>query len=251
VGPVVRRSRSAAALFVGLACLLALSLPSIASARGKRCPSGMISIFGQFCIDPYEGSIEEKRGRKWVRHSPFESVAGLQVRAVSKKGVYPQGYISRDEAETACKAAGKRLCRSQEWLTACRGRQPTRYPYGPDRKAGYCNDAGVSPLNHYYGTSNGVDPSAYGFGAMNDPRLNQMPGSLARTGAFRKCANGFRVFDMVGNLHEWVDDASGTFRGGYYLDTQINGEGCEYQTVAHNAKYHDYSTGFRCCADTK
>jgi formylglycine-generating enzyme required for sulfatase activity len=117
--------------------------------------------------------------------------------------------------------------------------------------AGACNDAGVSPLNHYYGASTGVDPSAYGWGPMNDPRLNQLPGSLARTGAFRKCANALRVFDMVGNLHEWVDDAGGTFRGGYYLDTRINGEGCDYQTVAHNADYHDYSTGFRCCADTR
>jgi hypothetical protein len=40
---------------------------------------------------------------------------------------------------------------------------------------------------------------------------------------------------------------SGTFRGGYYLDTHINGQGCEYKTGAHNARYHDYSTGFRCC----
>lgn len=247
----MRASRSSAALIASLACLLAASLPSIAAARGKRCLPGMVSILGQFCVDPYEAAIDEKHGRKWTHHSPFLSVAGLQIRATSKKGVYPQAYISRDEAEQACKASRKRLCRSEEWLTACRGRKPTRYPYGPDRKAGYCNDAGASPLNHYYGSSGGVDAAAYGFGAMNDPRLNQFPGSLARTGAFRKCTNAFRVFDMVGNLHEWVDDASGTFRGGYYLDTRINGEGCDYHTVAHDAKYHDYSTGFRCCADLR
>jgi hypothetical protein len=52
---------------------------------------------------------------------------------------------------------------------------------------------------------------------------------------------------MVGNIHEWTDDAS--FRGGYYLDTQMNGEGCDYRTTAHSANYYDYSTGFRCCAD--
>jgi hypothetical protein len=39
----------------------------------------------------------------------------------------------------------------------------------------------------------------------------------------------------------------GTFRGGYYLDTHINGNGCEYKTTAHSVKYRDYSTGFRCC----
>jgi hypothetical protein len=56
---------------------------------------------------------------------------------------------------------------------------------------------------------------------------------------------------MVGNLHEWVDDAAGTFRGGYYMDTSRNGDGCSYQTTAHDFAYHDYSTGFRCCIDAE
>ena len=52
---------------------------------------------------------------------------------------------------------------------------------------------------------------------------------------------------MVGNLHDWTAARGGTFRGGYYLDSQINGEGCDYRTTAHAPKYPDYSTGFRCC----
>ena len=43
--------------------------------------------------------------------------------------------------------------------------------------------------------------------------------------------------------------ADGTFRGGYYMDTTKNGEGCSYRTTAHDFAYHDYSTGFRCCMD--
>jgi sulfatase modifying factor 1 len=54
---------------------------------------------------------------------------------------------------------------------------------------------------------------------------------------------------MVGNLHEWTNDPNGTFQGGYYLDTHQNGDGCGYRTTAHEFTYHDYSTGFRCCAD--
>ncbi len=245
------RSRTLAGLLTLSACVSVASIPSVAVAKGGRCPAGMVPILAGFCIDPYESAVEQKQGRKWVAHSPYESVKGKQVRAVSKRGVVPQAYISRNEAEDACKASRKRLCSEQEWLTACRGRKPTRWPYGNDHKTGYCNDAGASPLNHYYGTSSGVDPTAYGWGPMNDPRLNRFPGSLAKTGAFRRCTNGFKVFDMVGNLHEWIDEAHGTFRGGYYLDTKINGEGCDYKTVAHDASYHDYSTGFRCCADTR
>ena len=40
-------------------------------------------------------------------------------------------------------------------------------------------------------------------------------------------------------------------RGGYYQDTHLNGDGCSYRTVAHDVSYHDYSTGFRCCADAR
>jgi formylglycine-generating enzyme required for sulfatase activity len=86
---------------------------------------------------------------------------------------------------------------------------------------------------------------------MNDPRLNQTPGTLAKTGGYARCTNAFGVFDMVGNLHEWVMSPRPTFRGGYYLDTHINGDGCSYRMTAHGAAYHDYSTGFRCCADAR
>ncbi len=84
---------------------------------------------------------------------------------------------------------------------------------------------------------------------MNQPVVNQLANTLLPTGERAECTNGYGVFDMVGNLHEWVDDADGTFRGGYYMDTTKNGDGCSYATTAHDAGYHDYSTGFRCCMD--
>ncbi len=240
-----------AALFC-LALLLVALLPTVASAGRTGCRlRNMVSISGQFCIDKYESIVQVKQGKSWKSHSPFEPVAGLEIRAISRPAVYPQAYISRNEAESACKASGKRLCTEAEWEKACKGPRVTQWPYGKAHVAGACNDAGVSPLNHYYGERGGVPETAYGWGPMNDPRLNQLRGSLARTGQFRRCHNAYGVYDMVGNLHEWVATADGTFRGGYYLDTHINGDGCDYKTVAHNAVYHDYSTGFRCCADPR
>jgi hypothetical protein len=90
---------------------------------------------------------------------------------------------------------------------------------------------------------------------LNDPRLGQVEGALARTGSHEECVNGYGALDMVGNLHEWVrtdpSAAHGTFAGGYYLDTSLNGDGCQYRTTAHAHDYHDYSTGFRCCAEPR
>jgi formylglycine-generating enzyme required for sulfatase activity len=97
----------------------------------------------------------------------------------------------------------------------------------------------------------GGGPEVYQYDSMTDPRLNAIPGTVARTGRHTHCKSSWGTFDMVGNVHEWIADPAGTFLGGYYLDTHINGDGCSYRTVAHDADYHDYSTGFRCCADLR
>ena len=47
------------------------------------------------------------------------------------------------------------------------------------------------------------------------------------------------------------DLASGTFRGGYYRNKREAGPSCTYATDTHAPTYHDYSTGFRCCAEAK
>ncbi len=242
---------------MGASCSLTTS--STSEGKAGPCPTGMAHVTlaeatppRSFCIDKWEGSIVEIQGSREVSHSPYEPVTKLNVKAVTRAGVVPQGYISKNEAEAACKAAKKRLCTGEEWLTACRGKKPTNFPYGDERKDGYCNDSGRVPLASLYpGQGDAVYASAE---AMNDPRINRAPNTVAKTGDFGKCKNAWGVFDMVGNLHEWTADVNGThgtFRGGYYQDTHLNGDGCKYKTVAHDVSYHDYSTGFRCCADAR
>lgn len=232
-----------------LAALALCALLPSASAKAKPgCPAGMASVRGRFCIDAYEASVDivDARGRTTRRQSPYVTPAKeARLAARSRRGVVPQAYISQVQAEAACAGAGKRLCSDEEWLEACRGKTPSVYPYGDERQEGRCNDKGISPLRVLHGKAEGLE--VFGMEAMNDPRLNQMAGTVARTGQFKRCRSSFGTYDMVGNLHEWTDDESGTFRGGYYLDNEINGRGCEYVTKAHDTKYHDYSIGFRCC----
>jgi sulfatase modifying factor 1 len=216
---------------------------------GAVCPAEMANVDDRFCVDRWEGSLVEiaQDGRE-VPWPPFTLVDdGRRVRAVSVPNVYPQAYISGAQAARACAAAGKRLCAPVEWRKACMGPEPSTFGYGTQHVSGKCNDGGTSPMLRLY-PQVAVSWTTVGMTEMNDPRLNQLDGTLAPTGGHDGCTNGYGVFDMVGNLHEWTNDPNGTFQGGYYLDTHKNGDGCTYRTVAHEFTYHDYSTGFRCCA---
>jgi formylglycine-generating enzyme len=235
--------------------ILAASLVVAATAPSARsCPLGMASVGGAYCIDAYEASLVETLSDGTERAWPyFQAVSsGAVVRAVSSGGVYPQGYISGVQARAACERSGKRLCRADEWKNACMGPKKTTFPYGNARVVGRCNDNGRSPMRFFNPGLDGRPEHRWMWGHggnMTDPRLNQLAGTLTHTGERAGCTNDYGVFDMVGNLHEWVDDPKGTFQGGYYLDTHINGDGCNYRTTAHPFSHYDYSTGFRCCAD--
>jgi formylglycine-generating enzyme required for sulfatase activity len=197
------------------------------------------------CADAYEAFLVEllpDAGRRdW---SPYFNPGTRRMAAVSAPGAVPQGYINADQAEAACQNAGKRLCSNEEWLRACRGPDATTYPYGNTRQDGLCNDArAVHPAIEYFGAD---DPNP--FSKIDHPCLNQLEDGLATTGEHPGCVTQEGLLDMMGNLHEWTNDPAGTFRGGFYVDTRVNGNGCLYVTTAHNRLHWDYSTGFRCCA---
>jgi hypothetical protein len=222
-------------------------------APNGLCPPDMASIDDRYCIDRYEASLVELLPNGEERpFSPFLAIDGQKplpvVRAISSAHVVPQAYISELQAKTACARSGKRLCKPTEWKTACKGPEHTTYGYGSTNEARRCNDHGRAPMGVVFGLGGNSDPRQWG-PRMNDPQLNQVEGTVAKTGDHADCTNGYGVYDMVGNVHEWVDDPDGTFLGGYYLDVHQNGDGCDYRTGAHDVWYHDYSTGFRCCAD--
>src|SRR6185436_12303617 len=104
--PRVARAGAVLGAFVLVTATASCERPVRASAPAA-CPDDMTEAEG-YCIDRYEASLVEVDGGG--AHSPFEAVSGKAVRAVSVVNVVPQGYISREEAERACKASRKRLC---------------------------------------------------------------------------------------------------------------------------------------------
>ncbi|MFH1811667.1 MAG: SUMF1/EgtB/PvdO family nonheme iron enzyme [Pseudomonadota bacterium] len=214
------------------------------AGQGGCAPGMALTNLGALCMDRWEAFVVEVTNSGELDWSPYFNPGTRRIRAKSAPGAVPQGYITEIQAAAACLEAGKHLCSRTEWELACRGAAGNSYPYGSTRQDGLCNDArSVHPAIEYFGTSD-----AWIWSELGNACLNQLHDGLARTGQHPGCVTSDGILDLMGNLHEWVDDPAGTFKGGFYVDTVINGEGCLYTTTAHDVSHWDYSTGFRCCA---
>jgi hypothetical protein len=234
----------------------------------------MVDVRGQFCIDRFEITlVDASSGTPLSPHYPpsrSQAVASFdryrqrtsggsgrlrvpelpevqrrgefEAKARSAMGMLPQGYLNAHTSESACRVAGKRLCSQAEWVTACRGEQNRKFPYGDAYTDGACNVfREAHPASVLWG-----DASREHL----DPRLGLASGSrgplLRQTGATATCRSTWgsdAVFDMVGNLDEWVAD--GFFVGGFF--SRGTREGCDARVSSHAMEYFDYSLGTRCC----
>ena len=199
-------------------------------------------------IDPDSGTCWQPRALVAVPPlPPWQRSGTYEYRAVSRPDVIPQGYMSGVTAEHACRAAGKRLCTEVEWVTACRGESRTRHPYGDKYRPGVCNI-------HREAHPSVVLRGDWG-AKLTDPRMNLMHSDgdplLRPTGQSPACVSRWGddvIYDMVGNLDEWVDHRAGLFLGGFYA--RATRRGCLARIWTHAVSHVDFSTGFRCCRDT-
>ncbi len=248
------------------------------------CPQDMVRVRKGFCIDRFEASLVDAQtgqalspyympARKnalsiqdfWEKERlvmgpedahemklppipPWQKTRDFEPKAVSQKGKVPQGYLTGPLAALACKNAGKRLCSHDEWRTACRGEADKPFPYGDKYSAGKCN---IFREAHPAAVLHGNASIGH-----SDPRLNMVKSDnkplLRMTGDTRSCVSeweGDAIYDMVGNMDEWIDDPEGTFVGGFYARSKK--DGCDSIVKAHPFDYFDYSTGVRCCKDLK
>jgi len=176
----------------------------------------------------------------------WQRAAAANVKAASKAEMIPNAYLSMHSSRDGCQRAGKRLCTLEEWRTACRGEKNTRFPWGDDYKSGRCNVFREEHPGH-------VIYNRFTVG-MLDPRMNLVTSGgkplLRKTGESPECKSAWgddAVYDMIGNLDEWIDDPKGTFVGGFF--SRNTKKGCDQVIDGHTAGYADYSTGGRCCRD--
>lgn len=250
--------------------------------RPTRCPAEMVFVRDTVCVDRWEAQLVDKNTGKllspyyppmrklaqrlhdewetarFTRGGPtaqavpvpplpaWQTEVDVEPMAVARAGVVPAGYVSGNLAERACKNAGKRLCTSAEWVTACRGASDRPYPYGDSYQTGKCN---IFRSKHPAAVLH--DDASVGH---LDPRLNTVKeGSdplLRPTGGTPTCSSQWgddAIYDMNGNLDEWVEDEKGRFQGGFFSRSKT--DGCQSKVTAHPKGYFDYSTGVRCCSD--
>ena len=195
--------------------------PQPAAQVQRPAPKGaMIEIVkqsGKFYIDPYECAIT-KDGK-----------------AVSIQGVMP-AMVSFEQASAACSAVGKRPCTEEEWVSACAGQ-----PALDDNGNGWFNDDAIEGNMYPYG-------AFYTPGTCHDS-ADKGKAFPIKTGEMAGCTTPTGLFDMAGNVSEWVQTRSG--KPGLMGGPASGGSGntCNRRTSTFGSGYRNQTTGFRCCSD--
>jgi formylglycine-generating enzyme len=164
-------------------------------------------------------------------------------------GALPLVMESAVSSAAWCAERGKRLCTEDEWDTACEGREGFVYPYGDDYEAGRCNDDKTWRAPDE--TTLATWPSDAAQAEVDSLYQGEPSGSL------EGCVSGYGVFDLTGNIEEWVVRTKphannyphvlkGCYWSGCYGGSKPT---CASTNPAHADGFLFYETGFRCCRD--
>lgn len=224
---------------------LEVTEPKAAATSPSSCPEGMVLVAGEYCpdvdsqclgfLDP-PGRYHEYRCREYAPArcgSPRLAMAFCidALEYVPPGESLPAHFVSFRDAVRTCEELGKRICREREWNFACEGQGMLPYPYGLRRDASICNADHTDLF--------GPDGKTV--------RDRRAPG-----GSHRGCVSPFGVYDLTGNVEEFVarddDPTRPVMKGAWWLPGRNH---CRARQTYHNDGYKGVETGFRCCADAR
>jgi sulfatase-modifying factor enzyme 1 len=237
-------------------------------APAAACPDDMISVRTSFCpdvvrrcLDAEHDSINnldichafshEQRCRAREREIAF---CIDRYEYPNQRGAHPTWMRDWYQAQATCESKGKRLCYASEWTAACEGPDHSPFPYGFERDHRKCN------MDNFF-----IEPRKWGprgqflFYSKDETIAGR---ELARldesvpSGSIDTCKSGFGVYDMPGNLDEWVisDEAPrerskwAGLKGGAWGHVRSQ---CRPMTFSHDPGFTYYFVGFRCCRDAQ
>jgi sulfatase modifying factor 1 len=141
-------------------------------------PAHLVYI-DSFWMDKYEVTSEKyaRFAETTNRRKPFHWISGKIPSGMEKFPVY---NVTWDDAFAYCRSVAKRLPTEAEWERAARGGvEKTMYPWGNELEQ---QDSAASAKRARYAYPDGAVP------------VGSYP------------PNGFGLYDMIGNVWEWVND---------------------------------------------
>lgn len=233
----------------------------------QQCPADMVLVEGFFCpfvahrCQQYLGAQRAGAKRKAAnrrcrlyRDDLLCEGRPSQLRFCIDRYEYPNLPGSKPvvlvdyvQAREACAVEGKRLCEREEWALACEGAHTWPYPYGIERDPSACNidrrlrrpNPGALAVPHDL--------------SVEVERLDQRVAS----GGLSHCVSPFGVFDMTGNVAEWVHDRDGE-RDPLHPPTVVAGDywrrapaTCRSVDKKRRRRFRAHWLGFRCCANRR
>jgi hypothetical protein len=228
------------------------------SATDAVCPDDMVEVEGRYCPwleqhclqwlprgedEPQLRCAEFRKSGACLMPQKHVHFCVDRYEWPNREGALPAISMTWYEAKATCTSIGKRLCDDDEWTVACEGPERTPYPYGYMRDPHVCNTDRhwFRPDNQLY-----VYPPTR---AAETARLDQRE----RSGARPSCVSSFGVYDMTGNVDEWVKNETqqckpycSGLKGGAWTPVRNR---CRPMTTGHEEKFSYYQVGFRCCSD--
>lgn len=235
-------------------------------AERPQCPDDMVLVDTNFCpdIDRRCTDMEnertnhlnichafapEQRCRTGSRRMAF---CIDRYEYPNQKGARPVRMLDWYQAQATCESDQKRLCWASEWTAACEGPEHLPFPYGWSRNHDACN------MDNFYIEPRRPNPKGQLlFYSRDQPvaltELSRLDQSV-RCGSMASCQSGFGVYDMTGNVDEWVVSDQppreksrwAGLKGGAWGHVRSQ---CRPMTTSHEPEFTYYFVGFRCCRD--
>jgi formylglycine-generating enzyme required for sulfatase activity len=133
-----------------------------------------------FWIDKVEVTVAQYA--KFLEATKLNPPKFWNSRVIERRAKYPVVGVDWTDAKTFCEWAGKRLPSEAEWEKAARGMDERFYPWGND-----------PPTPERANFKKDLSGSVYGE-------------NLTPVGSFESGKSPFGVYDMSGNVWEWVSD---------------------------------------------
>jgi hypothetical protein len=247
----------------------------------EGCPDDMVLVAGKYCpnaeqiCEEYHEEYKRDEARKKKKREKGEDTGSstvsercLRYREPSecqskervpmrfcmdryewpnKKGELPMLLIPWTDAKKTCESVGKRLCTEEEFNFGCEGEAMLPYTYGYVRDPNKCN------IDKQYRKRQ--KKLAKYEKCMSTPACKEELARLDQrlpAGSMPECVSPFGVYDLNGNINEWVHrpgkeypDRSG-LKGGWW--GPVRGR-CRPTVGFHKEEDYGYEEGFRCCKD--